>query len=528
MRITNNMITANSQNHISNAKDSLLTADSQYASGKKIQRPSDDPTIAVRALRFRSTYSEMTQYIEKNVNDAMEWMDSTESAMKNVSSIMTNMKEKLNQGATDSYAPEERKDILASLQQFSNAIFQDQANADYAGRYLFTGYRTDTSLLFPEDHTNLAYDIKENFDYSDIDSVNKVIGGAQLQDTTDGQKYVDQTPQEKQVYRIQLAYKELSPNGLGEKDAEGNYSKMPDKETEANKNGGTSYVKVTLKDRDGKTVTGISTDPVKTYHSSYISDDGKTNAYDVGDDEMRFIYDTGEILVGKNLYEKIQSGQYSFTADYAKSSFRKNDIRPEMYFNCASYDSVTKKTINYADPSGQNINYEVNFSQTMNVNTQARDAFDTDIYRTIDYISQSVEDVTDLENKIEKAKTMINNETDAEKKSALNDYLDTLNVEYALKKRVMTEAFGKGLTMVDKTGDKLNEQVSILGSKYKRVKLTHDKLMDQQVDTKEKMSNNEDMEISDSYIALNEADNLYTASLSVTAKILQNSLLNYL
>ena len=41
----------------------------QYTTQKKIQRPSDDPTIAVRALKYRTTISEIDQYL-KNIEDA--------------------------------------------------------------------------------------------------------------------------------------------------------------------------------------------------------------------------------------------------------------------------------------------------------------------------------------------------------------------------------------------------------------------------------------------------------------------------
>ena len=53
MRVTNSMISNRSQVHISNAKNKLLTAEEQYTTMKKIQRPSEDPTIASRSLKFR-------------------------------------------------------------------------------------------------------------------------------------------------------------------------------------------------------------------------------------------------------------------------------------------------------------------------------------------------------------------------------------------------------------------------------------------------------------------------------------------
>lgn len=65
MRVTNSMITNSSQQHITNAKNLFLKYQTQYASQKKIQRPSDDPTVAVRALQLRTTYTQIRQYASK-------------------------------------------------------------------------------------------------------------------------------------------------------------------------------------------------------------------------------------------------------------------------------------------------------------------------------------------------------------------------------------------------------------------------------------------------------------------------------
>ena len=60
------------------------------------------------------------------------------------------------------------------------------------------------------------------------------------------------------------------------------------------------------------------------------------------------------------------------------------------------------------------------------------------------------------------------------------------------------------------------------------MQMTQDRLSDEKTDTEEKLSNNEDMDIADAVIGLTQADNLYQASLSATAKILGNSLLDYI
>ena len=69
MRVTNSMISNRSQVHISNAKNKMLTAEEQYTTMKKIQRPSEDPTIASRSLKFRTTMAQLTQYVVRNFSE---------------------------------------------------------------------------------------------------------------------------------------------------------------------------------------------------------------------------------------------------------------------------------------------------------------------------------------------------------------------------------------------------------------------------------------------------------------------------
>ena len=78
---------------------------------------------------------------------------------------------------------------------------------------------------------------------------------------------------------------------------------------------------------------------------------------------MVYLYDTGEVLVGKTKYADIQTKQADFSVTYVKNDFEKGDIRPEMYFECTAYDSVNNKTTKYADPSNQEIQYEINYSK---------------------------------------------------------------------------------------------------------------------------------------------------------------------
>ena len=81
MRITNKIISNNSVTNINNNKIYEDRLNTQLSTGSKINRPSDDPVIAIRALRLRTNLNEVSQYYSKNIPDAESWLDVTESAV---------------------------------------------------------------------------------------------------------------------------------------------------------------------------------------------------------------------------------------------------------------------------------------------------------------------------------------------------------------------------------------------------------------------------------------------------------------
>lgn len=141
MRITNQMLTNRMLTNINRNLGLLDTYNTQGASGKKIQVPSDDPIIASRALKFRTILSENEQYM-KNTEQASSWLDVTESAVKNINSISDKMKELCQQGATDTVSVSDRKKMLTEFSSLMEQLEQE-LNTSFMGRYIFSGYKTD-------------------------------------------------------------------------------------------------------------------------------------------------------------------------------------------------------------------------------------------------------------------------------------------------------------------------------------------------------------------------------------------------
>ena len=75
MRVTNNMITANTKSNINGNKVLADKYNTQMTTQKKINRPSEDPVIAIRSLRMQTNLSHITQYLDNNISDANAWLD---------------------------------------------------------------------------------------------------------------------------------------------------------------------------------------------------------------------------------------------------------------------------------------------------------------------------------------------------------------------------------------------------------------------------------------------------------------------
>ena len=167
MRITNPMMT---NRMLLNMTRNAIYVDGLYnqiATGKKITFPSDNPILASRALKFRTNVSETEQYM-KNVAQGLSWMEVSEAAFKNVHVIMDKIRELAVRGANDPLTFEDRQKIITEISSLTDQIGLEM-NATYAGRYIFSGYRTNEPPALMEDNPDMKYRITQYFTAEDIE-----------------------------------------------------------------------------------------------------------------------------------------------------------------------------------------------------------------------------------------------------------------------------------------------------------------------------------------------------------------------
>lgn len=208
MRVTNSMISRNSMTNINNNKINVDILNTQMTTQKKISRPSEDPVIAIRALRLRSNLSELNQYYERNIPDAKSWMEVTEGALENQQKILDDIYKECVTGSTDTYTPENRASILKNLESLRQQVY-NEGNADCAGRHVFTGYKTNKQLTFAEDESKTKYEITEKISFEDIEEKryysNTVVVPNNPAEVITGVD-INDMPQEHIAKRIRLSY----------------------------------------------------------------------------------------------------------------------------------------------------------------------------------------------------------------------------------------------------------------------------------------------------------------------------------
>ena len=527
MRITNSMMTANTKANINTNKVNADKLNTMTASGQKITRPSDDPVVAIRAMRLNTSLTELEQYYGKNIPDADAWFTDTETALTQTDDVLSSIREKLNQASSQENVTSNVKDILEELKQLKDQVYAI-GNADSAGRTVFTGYRTGEMLTFMEQDT-IKYEITETFTKDDLETFKYVKGTASINDSGkavigntvyDGTLniYNEEMVEEVTAYRIRLSYDNLDE-----------FTSM--------------YVDGTLFTVNEKSISGLNQKEI---------DDIYTPTSDAN-----FIKETGELILSKDAYDKlIQAGGISIK--YEKSDWQKGDLRPEHYFMCktpkdatdprtysATYPDGIEYNYNRLDPAGnpttedviggtiqgfieQDLSYEIAFNQTIVINTHASDVYSHDIGRDIDELIKVTQQMVNAEDKVSKLQNKIDNATDEEELKKLNVTMGALKKEEALVKEKMHSMYTSAITAFKGYSDDVNKQIANLGALTARLEMTKNRVKDQKSNVKELADQNINCDLSETAIDLKNAELALEAAQLAAGKIAQQTLLNYI
>lgn len=420
--VTNNILLSLNKN-----RKAMSDYETQLSTGKKIQKPSDDPIIAARTLKFRTNISEISQY-KTNAEDAINWIDTTEKAVSNTMAIMQRMRELSVQGGSDVLSSKNKEGILEEIGQLSEQLVTE-GNISYAGRYMFSGYKTDMPLYYEEDSTD-SFEITETFASDQVETVSRAFNN-----------------NVNEVSRIRLGY-----------------------------SGTNAFVSSSLSPALTANPALASTDP---------------GAYEPAAGTYNYLQDTGEIILNDDDLAGLPA---SFDIVYEKDTFKKGDMRPEHYFE--SENLATGATYS---PQEEAMEYQVSYSQTIQVNTMGHDLFNVDFNR-------------DIQEMAEAAKNILYDGT----------------VEDDLKQEILSNQFSAFIGQVDVHIQSVSNEQSVIGAKINRLNLTLNRLDEDELNFTDLLSNTEDVDMAEAYIKLSSQEAVFQAALNASGRIIQPNLLDFI
>ncbi|MCR5300892.1 MAG: hypothetical protein K6E49_00465 [Lachnospiraceae bacterium] len=512
MRITNAMMTSNTKNNININKLNEDRLNTQISTGQVISRPSEDPVVAIRALRLNTNLSQLTQYYKKNIPDSEAWLKVTETALKQTNQLFTNIRENLTAGASDQHTATDRQKILEDLKNLRNELYS-AGNADYAERTVFTDYRTQKSLTFLETDkdTGWNYMIHETFDVKEIGSINYI----STYDSSDA--YPEGTVEQNEIKRIRLSYDNINETGTS----------------------------IDFKYYDGATEQTQSVAIMSTAGKTQEQIDAIYKTVVTDPDAAVLIPETGELLLGKTIAKTIQDGANKPDSkpaylEYNKNRWKTGDLRPEHYFACYQDNQITgeKDYYNYdtktdstgklvPDPTkpnfqNKNMEVEISFNQKITINTHANEVYTHDIGRSIDELIKATQDVVDADDRVTALSKRLAAGEDVQKE------LDAANKESAFRKDKMQKMFASALDTFGLYADRNNLAISNIGSIQSRLSITKERVADQLQSFKELADANINAELTESSIDFSSAKLALEAAQLAAGKIAQQTLLNYL
>ncbi len=137
MRMTLHAANRNLQNNIMDNFIKLSDMQEKIATGRRLNRPSDDPVDVTGDLRIRGNLKALKQY-KRNISDGMSFMQVTDSSLVSMNDILQRTRELGIQASNDTYTAKERKFINEEISQLLGQVIS-LVDSTYKGEYIFGG-----------------------------------------------------------------------------------------------------------------------------------------------------------------------------------------------------------------------------------------------------------------------------------------------------------------------------------------------------------------------------------------------------
>ncbi len=143
MRVSSNFYVQRGLNNILEQQFKLAEIQEQIATGKRLNRPSDDPTGATQVLRLEQAMATTEQY-QRNADFARNRLTLEEATLKNVQDSLLRVREIAVQGANSTLSDTDRFALAQEVRERLEELVGLANTRDANQEYLFSGYQVNT------------------------------------------------------------------------------------------------------------------------------------------------------------------------------------------------------------------------------------------------------------------------------------------------------------------------------------------------------------------------------------------------
>ncbi|MEP8985561.1 flagellar hook-associated protein FlgL [Enterobacter cloacae] len=142
MRISTQMMYDQNMRGITDSQSKWLGYGEQMSTGKRVNRPSDDPIAASQAVVLSQSQSQNSQFALARTF-ATQKVSLEDNVLSQVNAAITSAKEKLVNAGNGTLSDDDRLSLASDLQGIRDQLMNLANSADGNGQYIFAGYKTE-------------------------------------------------------------------------------------------------------------------------------------------------------------------------------------------------------------------------------------------------------------------------------------------------------------------------------------------------------------------------------------------------
>ena len=142
MRISQRQMFTAFTGQMNGTLSSLMDSNNQGGTGKKINRPSDDPANMARVLMYRESLTNIDRN-KANIKEATGWLNLADHALMQVSDIIAKIKTLNLQSSTETQSSDNRDQNATQLRGYFGELL-NIANTKYNGQHIFAGHKVES------------------------------------------------------------------------------------------------------------------------------------------------------------------------------------------------------------------------------------------------------------------------------------------------------------------------------------------------------------------------------------------------